>query len=96
MPFLHTLSIEPREPYRLQVTFNNGVSGEIDLSNELWGEVFEPLKDRQLFKTACQHPELGTVTWANGADLAPEYLLELLQKQTKDAAGLKPCSTTSP
>ena len=86
MPFLHTLSIEPREAYRLQVTFNNGISGEIDLSNELWGEVFEPLKDPQLFRTACQHPELGTVTWANGADLAPEYLLELLQEQAKEAA----------
>nr|WP_242469602.1 hypothetical protein [Rhabdochromatium marinum] len=44
------------------------------------------MKDRQLFKTARQHPELGTVTWANGADFAPEYLFELLQKQTKEAA----------
>jgi hypothetical protein len=86
MPFLHTVAIEPRETYRLHVTFNNGVTGDIDLASELWGEVFEPLKDPQLFNTARQHPELGTVTWANGADLAPEYLFDLLQKQTKAAA----------
>jgi len=86
MYFLHTVSIEPKEGYRLKVTFNNGASGIIDLSDEIWGEVFEPLKDPVLFNTARQHPDLGTVVWANGADLAPEYLFELLQKQTKTAA----------
>ncbi|WP_295400182.1 DUF2442 domain-containing protein [uncultured Thiocystis sp.] len=86
MPFLHTIAVEPRDNYRLYVTFNNGTKGEIDLSGELWGEVFEPLKDPAAFNTAHQHPELGTVAWANGADLAPEFLLELLHKQTKSAA----------
>jgi len=86
MPFLHTLTVEPRENYRLSLTFNNSVAGEVDLSGELWGEVFEPLKDPLLFQTAHQHPELGTVVWANGADLAPEFLLDLLQQQIKNAA----------
>jgi len=86
MPFLHTVTVEPRDNYRLYVCFNNGAKGEIDLSAELWGEVFELLKDPTAFKTAYQHPDLGTVAWANGADLAPELLLELLQKQTKVAA----------
>ena len=83
MPFLHTVTVEPKDNYRLYVCFNNGIKGEIDLSNELWGEVFEPLKDPAVFKTAYQHPELSTVAWANGADIAPEYLLDLLQKQYK-------------
>ena len=86
MPFLHTVTVEPRDGYRLYVCFNNGAKGEVGLSGELWGEVFEPLKDPAAFKTAYQHPEFGTVTWENGADLAPEYLYELLQKQTKAAA----------
>ncbi len=86
MPFLHTLSVEPRDNYRLWVAFNNGAQGEIDLSGELWGEMFKPLKDPAIFKTAHQHPELGTVAWANGADFAPEFLFELMQKQTKAAA----------
>jgi len=86
MPFLHTVSVEPRGHYRLYVCFNNGAKGEIDLSGELWGEMFEPLRDPCAFRTAYQHPDLGTVAWANGADLAPEFLYELLQKQSMVAA----------
>jgi Protein of unknown function (DUF2442) len=87
MPILlHTLMIEARPNCRLFVAFNNGVSGEIDLSNELWGEMFEPLRDEALFLTAHQDALLGTVAWANGADLAPEYLLDLLQRQSREAA----------
>ena len=36
--------------------------------------MFEPLKDKTLFAQAAIHPELETVTWPNGADLAPEFL----------------------
>jgi hypothetical protein len=86
MPFLHTVTVEPRDNYRLYICFNNGAKGEIDLSEELWGEIFEPLKDPAAFKTAHHHPELGTVVWANGADFAPEFLLQLLQEQNKAAA----------
>lgn len=83
---LHTEIVEPRPGYRLFVRFNTGVSGEIDLSAELWGEMFEPLRDEALFMSAHQDAVMGTVVWENGADLAPEYLLELLRKQTRDAA----------
>lgn len=84
--FLHTEFVEARPGYRLFVRFNNAVGGEIDLSAELWGEMFEPLRDESLFLTARQDPVMGTVAWANGADLAPEYLLELLQRQQREAA----------
>lgn len=83
---LHTVTIEPLPGYRLLVSFDNGVAGEIDLSNELWGEVFEPLRDESLFLSAHQDAVMGTVVWANGADLAPEHLLDLLQRQAREAA----------
>jgi hypothetical protein len=83
---LHTELIEPRNNFRLFVRFNNGVSGEIDLTEELWGEMFEPLKDPSLFATAHQDSIMGTVVWANGADFAPEFLLALLNKQSQQAA----------
>ncbi|WP_303784452.1 DUF2442 domain-containing protein [Azovibrio restrictus] len=83
--FLHTRHIEPRPGYRLYVEFNNGVSGEIDLRHELWGEVFEPLKDETLFATARQDPVMETVVWANGADMAPEFLMQLLIEQSTQA-----------
>ena len=75
---LHTTEVTPLPEYRLAVHFNNGESGIIDLSPELTGDMFEPLRDPELFATAYQHPELRTVAWANGADLAPEFLLDLL------------------
>jgi hypothetical protein len=60
--------------YRLRLAFSDGVVGDIDLEEMLWGEVFEPLRDRSLFRQVRVDPELGTVTWPNGADLDPEGL----------------------
>ncbi len=34
------------EDFKLKVTFNNGETRLVDLSNDLTGEVFEPLKDK--------------------------------------------------
>lgn len=83
---LHTTEVTPLPGYRLHLRFNNGEAGEVDLSNELDGEVFEPLRDPVQFATAMQHPVMKTVAWANGADLAPEFLIELLHKQEQRAA----------
>jgi len=62
--------------HRLWVRFADGLAGEVDLSPELWGEIFEPLKDPAEFRKAAVDPELGTVVWPNGADFAPEFLYE--------------------
>lgn len=86
MTFLHTTHVQPLSGYRLYVRFNNGVAGEVSLADELWGEMFEPLKDEALFATARHDDQAGTVVWANGADLAPEFLLERLQAQLRQAA----------
>lgn len=83
---LHTTKVVPLPGYRLFVSFNNGESGEVDLSTELDGEVFEALRDPAQFETAYQHPVMRTVAWANGADVAPEFLLELMHSQTRHAA----------
>lgn len=45
----------------------------VDLSDELWGPVFEPLKDPAYFRR-FEIAEYGTIAWPNGADLAPEFL----------------------
>ncbi|MBM3333599.1 DUF2442 domain-containing protein [Candidatus Sumerlaeota bacterium] len=62
--------------YIIWVRFNDGAEGEVDLSGELDGEVFEPLRDLKAFKSFRVEPELGTVVWENGADLAPGFLYE--------------------
>jgi hypothetical protein len=65
--------------YTIWVRFEDGVSGDIDLQNELWGEVFEPLKQMSEFKKFRVDEELQTLVWPNGADFAPEYLYSRLQ-----------------
>ena len=64
--------------YRLWLSFEDGSQGELDLESELWGEVFEPLKDIERFKAFRLDTELNTVVWTTGADLAPEYLYEAI------------------
>jgi hypothetical protein len=60
--------------YRLRLTFSDGVVGDIDLADELWGEMFEQLRDIAEFNSVRVDPELGTLVWPNGADLDPEGL----------------------
>jgi hypothetical protein len=72
--------------YRVWLRFNDGLDGEIDLSSELHGEVFEPLRDVELFSQLRLHPEYETIVWPNGADLAPEFLYEQVKRAVSDAA----------
>lgn len=63
--------------YRLYVEFHDGTSGEIDLSDRLFGPVFEPLKDEREFRKVTID-EFGAVAWPCGADLAPDALYQRL------------------
>jgi Protein of unknown function (DUF2442) len=56
------------------VRFDDGAEGEIDLSGELHGPIFEALQDIAVFRQFSVHPELRTLVWPNGADFAPEFL----------------------
>ena len=47
--------------HTIWLCFADGVEGEVDLSRELEGEVFEPLKDEEYFKSFRLHPELKTL-----------------------------------
>lgn len=60
--------------YVFEVTFADGYSHEVDMAGELEGEVFRPLQDIATFSQLRYDPELRTVVWPNGADLAPEFL----------------------
>ena len=72
--FLHVKEAKYIKDYIIWIRFNNGAEGEINLSSELYGEVFEPLKNIDLFKQFKVDPEIETIVWENGADFAPEFL----------------------
>jgi hypothetical protein len=83
--------VEVLEDFRLSVTFSDGTRRIVDLSDELSGPIFEPLRNPSLFRQVRLDPELGTIVWPNGADIAPETLhegfLELPGDRPKTARG---------
>ena len=63
--------------YNLEIEFNSGETKVVDLSNHLDGEIFEPLKKVEYFKTVKVNSEFETIYWENGADIAPEFLFDI-------------------
>lgn len=72
---------------RVWLKFNDGLSGEADLSGELDGPIFEPLKDVSYFRRFAVR--YNTISWDNGADFAPEFLWEKLARQQSPAESQK-------
>lgn len=68
-----------RGDYRIWLRFADGVEGEVDFEDQLWGEMFEPLKDKARFAEVALDKELETIVWPNGADFAPEFLYQELR-----------------
>lgn len=73
--FLEVLSAKYLGDYKINLLFNNGESKTVDLSDQLNGKVFEPLKDMAYFQSFAV--KFNTIEWSNGADFAPEYLYEI-------------------
>ncbi len=75
MPFLpQVVAAEHRGQYRIRLTFSDGRQKTVDFEQWLEGPVFEPLKDVDYFVRFFI--DGGTVSWPNGADVAPETLYE--------------------
>ncbi|MCL4476068.1 MAG: DUF2442 domain-containing protein [Nitrospirae bacterium] len=75
------IKIEYKRGFVYHVVFDDGKSGDIDFSEYVGrGPVFEPLRDSTFFKKATI--EGGTISWPNGADIAPETLYEKISRQS--------------
>lgn len=72
--FVHVIEARYVRGYVVWLRFSDGAAGEVDLSSELDGPVFEPLRDIEKFKQFSI--VLHTLAWPNGADFAPEFLRE--------------------
>ena len=72
--------------YRFRVAFLDDTEAVIDLEDELWGPMFEPLKDVSYFASGKFDREGNTIVWPNDADLAPEFLYERALAAKKEAA----------
>ena len=68
-------SVTVLEQFHVRLEFSDGVQKVVDLSPLLRGPIFAPLRsDPHLFRTVRVDEELGTIVWANGADMDPDVL----------------------
>ena len=72
--FLHVTQARHLRDYQIEVIFNDGRSGVADLTDALLGPMFEPLRDVAVFSRVQVDPDMETIVWPNGADMAPEFL----------------------
>ena len=79
MELVDVIAVKHVRDYVLWLKFEDGTEGEVDVRSSLRGQVFEPLRDLEYFKQVRVEPELGTIVWPNGADIAPETLYARLR-----------------
>lgn len=70
---LQIISAEYLGGHTLLCVFNNGEKRKVDLTPLLSSPAFRELADEREFE---RYGIDGTIFWANGADIAPEYLYD--------------------
>lgn len=69
------VSAEYINGYRIEVIFDNGRRGIVDLSKYVEkGGVFSRFRDMEFFRNFKINKELGVLTWGDEIDMAPETL----------------------
>ena len=66
------IQVTPQDDYRLNVVFENGEQGELDIKPLLDFGVFQRIKDYHAFKRV--RVSFDTIAWDCGVDLDPEYV----------------------
>jgi len=63
-------SVLPEKNHTLHVWFTNGEEGILDMKPYLDRGIFKELKKEEMFNSV--KPFIGTIQWANEADLCPD------------------------
>lgn len=83
---IHITNVKVVSSHSLVLTFDNGVQKRVNLRQELYGPIFEPLRDPSFFAKAYVDPDSRTVAWPNGADFAPDFLYRLEAEEAPSAS----------
>ena len=75
------------EGYKIKFRFNDGKTKIIDFKDQLWGEMFDPLKNEDYFKKFKLNA--FTIEWENGADFAPEFLYNYEESKKNKTTAFK-------
>jgi hypothetical protein len=69
------ISVKYLGGYRLAVTFRDGASGEVDISQiSKFKGIMAPLHDPEFLAKVKINKEVGVLEWPNGADIDPLVL----------------------
>jgi hypothetical protein len=71
---VHPIEVRVVGDHRLWLRFEDDTVGEVDFAGRPWRGVFAPLEEPEFFRKVKLDPELRTIVWPNGADVAPETL----------------------
>ena len=76
---------KPLGGHRLSLTFEDGVRGEIDVTELVPFEgIFAPLRSEVEFARVFVNRELGSVSWPCGADLDTQVLYARIHPERSD------------
>jgi len=82
-PLYDVTDFEIVDAYTLRVYFDDGTQQVINFEPVLYGEMYGPLREVEIFDQVALHPELCTLVWPNGADFDPWMLHEWPQLADK-------------
>jgi len=82
MKLVSVINAEYKSDFKILLKFDDGLSGIVDLKNQLKGEIFSPLKIPEYFKKFTL--DSWTIGWDNGADFSPEFLYYLIKNENLD------------
>jgi hypothetical protein len=60
----------------LHLSFEDGVSGAVNIADDLWGPAFAHARTPKGFFDVTLDPETRAPTWPGNADFAPDVLYE--------------------
>lgn len=85
------LSVRPLGGYRLRLRFDDGTEGDVDIARIIgeFAGMFARVRQPSYFAKVRVDRQLGTISWPNGADIAPETLFGAL---TRKARGPRPAA----
>ena len=75
------IACKPKPNYCVWLRFDDGLEGEVDLSDLVGQGVFEAWKSIDFFNQVRVDPKTDTICWGDDIDLDPYVLREKVSKQ---------------
>lgn len=70
MPSPHVVELEVQTPYLIWLCFDDGIAGEVDLSDSADRDgIFSAWSDEAFWRSARIVPDTGAVAWGDGTEI---------------------------